>query len=349
MKTQLLFHGALVLVAAVVAHAAWQTRGAGPEAATTVPLAELSADAVSFVEYTGPAGVVQVTPSRGHGALQWQVSFAAAESPPTGVAVDDETAAAGDGGPAAADAPPATPPPVPLPLVAPQRFPGGRTLGRALEALAPLTARRSLGVVPPERLAALGLLEPARSLRVSSVDGRQFSFALGDATYGEQARYARLEGRDEVLLLDAAISRGLEGDAAALMETRLLVVDAAEVVSLDVVGAGKRGRFLQQERDQPKKRHFVREDAPDQRVDEAEGVLTTLRGLRSQAYVSPERVSEAQLRAEVTLELSDGETLGLKLFEGADGQEYFAQVGEWVATIGNVRGRALLDDLLAAL
>ncbi|MFZ9889708.1 MAG: hypothetical protein ACO3JL_19610, partial [Myxococcota bacterium] len=97
MKTQLVVHGALLLVGATLAHLTYE-KGEETTAPAAVTLAALSPEEVAVVEYEGPLGIVQVTPSGGQGSLRWQVKLTstppAVAGPAGDAGVDDGDGAA---------------------------------------------------------------------------------------------------------------------------------------------------------------------------------------------------------------------------------------------------------------
>jgi len=99
-------------------------------------------------------------------------------------------------------------------------FPAGFAPHRAIGKLAPLIAKRDLGVVPSKHLGAMGLENPERRLEIQSSQGL-YVIEIGEATYGAQARYVRFQKNKNTLLMEANRFRGLEGSTHKLMKTRL--------------------------------------------------------------------------------------------------------------------------------
>ncbi len=345
MRSQVIAHFALLLLGAALSYLAWNRPddGAGERG---VVLAQLEEADIEEVHLRWPEGELSVTPLRSGEETTWVASLSYDEvQKPAKEAKKDDGARAADAGPSVDEGAPAEPEKVRKSA----RFPGGRSVGRALETLAPLSARRSLGPVEPDRLEAMGLVQPERRLVVKAKGGKSWTFDVGAATYGDQARYARLSGRDDVLLLDSAAVRGLEGSPVRLMEARLVTLESEQIEGMDLRAGDRQAAFRHVDRDQPKKRHFVRADAPEQRSEEASGLLSTLRGLRVSKYVDKGALAGANARAAVTLRRIGAEPLRVTLYEVSEGSDFLVEAGPWIAEVPASRGKNLLDDIIAAL
>lgn len=348
MKTQVIAHAALLVVGALLSYLAWnREEGLGEEKA--VVLAALEKKDIEEVRYIWPEGDVVITPLGKGDDLSWVATLTyvpETKEDAKGAPKEDESEsedALNDAGPSrettADEAPKAR---------VTERFPGGRSVERAMESFAPLSARRNLGKVAPERLSAMGLESPERTLVVKA-KGKTWTFRVGDGTYGDQGRYAKLDGSDDVLLLDASAVRGLEGSPVRLMETRLVTLESEAVTAMSLTSGERKATFRHVEREQPKKRHFVHEDAPERRSEEASGLLSTVRGLRASKFVEKSALVGATPRATVTLARASGEPLVVTVYEAQDRSEHLVQAGPWLAEVPAARARNLLDDITAAL
>ena len=227
-------------------------------------------------------------------------------------------------------------------------FPAGRSVARSLERLAPFKVRRSLGVPEAERLETMGLKEPERKLTVEA-GPKRIVLEVGAETYGNQGRYARVEGQGEVYLLEPAATSGLEGTPLRLMEARLVGAELQDIVEVEVRVGERRARFVHTDRDQPKKRFFAPKGKESERSEEATGLVSTLRSLRAKSFLAEELPKDASEAAVVVLELAKKSPVEVRLYELADGSGYRAKVGRWLAEVPASRGKNVIEDILAVL
>jgi hypothetical protein len=336
----LLFHGALVIVAASLAWWAWHDDEPALKEGSGPVLADIEAKDLESVEYKWPDGDITVTPREDGEDLLWTASLVHEVTEQPEKKAGPEPAA--DAGPAADGG--AAPVPEPVKQTVTDRFPGGRMLVRSVEKLAPLKARRSLGKVEADRLPKMGLDAPERKLVVRA-RGKTYTFDVGDATYGNQARYVRLEGKDEVLLLEAAAVRGFEGKVSRLMEPRLAPFSIDDVTGFAVKVGEREAAFDHKDRDQPKLRHFVVRGSEDERSEEAQGLMATLRGLRAREYVEPAKVEGLVRVGSLAIARDKAPAIEVVVYEADDG--YFVQVGPWVGLVPPSRGKNLVEDMTA--
>lgn len=228
------------------------------------------------------------------------------------------------------------------------RFPAGSVVSRSVDKLAPLRARRSLGVPDTERLEAMGLASPERRLVVEA-GGEKVVLDVGVETYGNQGRYARLGGQSEVFLLDSGATSGLEGSEVRLMEARLVVMNVGDIVSMNAASDGRSARFVHVERAQPTKRYFAPEGREDDKSEEASGLVTTLRSLRAKRYLDESTSAGARELAEVTFELDKSPPFVLSIFELPNQGGYRARAGGFVGELTEARGKKAIEDILAVL
>lgn len=346
MRTQVIAHAALLVVGATLAYLAWNKADpSGKDEA--VVLAALDPKDLERVQLVWPEGEMTVTPVRDGDETTFASTLSYDEEQKVEKPKDDDKEP--KEAPVDADAGPAEAEPAPKKVRVTSSFPGGRSVSRALETLAPLTARRNLGPVPADRLEAMGLATPERKLVVTAKGGKTWTFDVGASTYGDQGRYAKLQGSDDVLLLDSAAVRGLEGTPVRLMEARLVTVESEHVTAMKLTSERRQATFTHADRDQPKKRHFTLKDAPEQRSEEADGLFSTLRGLRSAKYVDKSALLGASVKASVTLERAQGKPLVVTLYEVEGGSDFLVQAGPWIGEVAAARGKNLLDDITAAL
>jgi hypothetical protein len=357
MTRGLIAQAGLLIVGAALAWWAWSF-DEDSSSKQGVVLAQLEPADVEEISLTAPKTALTVTPLKEGDDVSWKASLehepkpdkkAAKTKSPHGPSQDagpppKDAGPRGDGGPTS-DAGAA-----PVELAAKRitsRFPGGRQLVRSLDKLTPLVARRSLGVVPADQLTRMGLDAPERTLVVKA-KGKTWTFDIGEGTYGDQARYAKLRGSDEVVLLESAAVRGLEGSVQRLMEARVVSVGLDEMTGLNVESEGRTAVFDHMEREQPKKRRFVVKGQADEKSDEAQGLVATLRGLRAREYVTDEAVAGAKRVARFKIDRHEKPALTVELYEAPD-DSYLLRAGPWVGVVPASRGKNLVDDVSAAL
>ncbi|OGQ90232.1 MAG: hypothetical protein A2289_20020 [Deltaproteobacteria bacterium RIFOXYA12_FULL_58_15] len=154
------------------------------------------------------------------------------------------------------------------PLEAPkpaETFPTTDKMADILAKVAPLEAARSLGKVATEKLAAMGLDEPASRLILVFGD-KEHVVQIGDATFGGGDIYA-LRADGEVFLLPAATLANMRHGATALQDKNVIGTKQDEVVRLNVT-AGVETRELSQRHQKDEKTRFFSDPAePDEKLE----------------------------------------------------------------------------------
>lgn len=344
MSRAMIVHALLLVGALALAFVVWT--GDAPDAGDEAPvLLALDPSQIQSLQYTWPEGETRVSSSGTGEARSFTVALtrqivtkkpAAASRPASSDGGLAEDAAA------AADV-------VDEVRTESSTFPAGSAVTQALDKLAPLTALRSLGQVDASQLARMGLVTPTRMLQMNA-GARSFTLEIGDKTYGAQGHYARLKGRDEVVLIASTVVNGLEGSESRLMEWRVLPVEIEQITGVDLRTGTRSGRLLHVDREQPQKRHFALASTPDQKSDEAGSLVNRLRGLRASRYRAepplPGTFTEA---AALTVQRADGAPLNLSVLESTDGSGYVVRTGAWIAEVNTAQARGVLDDLAAVL
>jgi hypothetical protein len=334
----LVFHAVLLVVCAGAAWWAWHDDEPALKEGSGPVLADIEASDIEEIEYRWPDGELVITPARDGEDLRWVASLLheKKQKPAPQPVTDGDAGPEADGG--------AEPAPEPAAKMVTSRFPGGRQLVRSVEKLAPLKARRTLGVVAADRLPKMGLDAPERKLIVRA-RGKAYTFDVGDGTYGDQSRYVRLTGRDDVLLIENAAVRGFEGKVSRLMEARVLPIPLDSVTGFTVQVGDRQAAFDHKERDQPKLRHFVVRGTKEERSEEAQGLLATLRGLRAREYVDEQALAGLARVGKMRIERDKADPVDVGVFEAPDG--YFVQAGPWIGAVPSSRGKNLVDDMTA--
>jgi hypothetical protein len=223
-------------------------------------------------------------------------------------------------------------------------IPAGKVVVGAIDAVAPLKTKRTLGVIAADRLGSMGLAEPQRSLTITTARGRTLTLDIGDASYGAQGRYARVRGDDVVHLLEPAIVSGVEGSVDALLEKRPLPAEIDAVRALAVRAGDRAGEWVHVDRDQPAKRRLARRDEPNGKDDAATKLLGTLRGLRGTKLVD-DAAKAGDAVATFVVDLGDEGPLTLELVQRGDGSGHVVRAGPWAWELAATPVKELLDDV----
>ncbi len=338
MNRSLIVNAVFMLVALGIAYGVW-TAGK-PSKVDKPTLVELDADAITGITYTWPEGRTELTPEGEGEARSYLVQLEREDRSAKKTAAKPSPSEDGgvveDGGAAV---------PEPKPARVRSRFPAGASVQQAVAKLAPLQALRSLGTWETERLEKMGLTAPERILEVQA-GARSFVLELGAKTYGAQGHYAQLRGKPEVYLVPTALVNGFEGSQSRLMEWRLMPARPEEIVEVGLRQGTRLQRLLHIDREQPAKRHYALASAPEQKSEEAAGLVNRLRGLRASKYRSeepaPDSISEV---AGFTVQRADSPPVELTLYELADGSGYLVRSGRWLAEVNAAQASGLVEDL----
>ena len=153
--------------------------------------------------------------------------------------------------------------------------------GTLVGSLAPLRAKRALGEVGPDRLAAFGLDKPQGTLRVT-LGGKTRDLVFGAATPGDTDRYVRDGSSGLIYVLDNAFVRDLQSADTRLPERKLHSWTAGEVEEASVKAGGKERRLV---RGGTEGRRFWADAAtPDQNDETANNWLQKVDRLRPMTY-----------------------------------------------------------------
>lgn len=354
MSARTLFaHAAFALAALVtawlLAHRVDEKKG-GP---TSVTLLDAKKGEVRALEYTWPKGRSSISTGEGGKTRTATVEVDRTVEPKKDPKKDpkkkdDKNAdkQGADAGPESADAGVAEPEPTPTREQA--RFPGGKTVITAIEALEPLRTRRTLGDVDAARLKEMGLEHPERTLVVTTAGGAKITLELGESSYGGQGRYARKQGDATVHLVDAALVTGLEGGPETLMEKRLLVAEPEQVLGFSARHGDKGGAFVQVDRGQSATRHFAPKDDPSAKSEPADAVMKTLRDLRATKLAAGPQAAGSVV-ASIAVELEGGARTTVELVERIDAAGHLVKLDAWLFEVSETQGKELLEDLDALL
>jgi len=337
--------GHIGLCVAALAFAWWsahrvQEKQGGP---SSVMLLDAASGAVTSLAYRWDKGTTTTTLS-GAGALRAAI-----------VDVDRELSSKKDAkkddkrDPHSPDEPKDTPPEV---LTEPPereqaKVPGAKAVLTAVAALEPLKTKRTLGPVDAERLKAMGLEAPVRSLSITTKTG-VLELEIGEASYGAQGRYARVKGKPDVHLIDGAIVSGLEGGIDALLEKRAVTLELDAITGFSVEGAGKAAAFVHVDKDQPSTRYFATKDDLKKKHEAAAKVMTTLRNLRGTKLAPKELAEKAGAVALKFMVTADGGAETVELLERGEGEGYLLRAHGVVMEVTTTIGRELQDDVDAA-
>lgn len=193
---------ALAGVGLVAAYLTWQRPS--DVAADAVTVVDATRAAVERVRYETAEGWVEVRPDRTLEDSAWVRTSA--------VVPEESTQSAEDAG---------TPPRVDAKKATPEReLRGGEGARSLLNRFAPMTASRSLGVLPEDKLEELGLAQSAKRLSVETAGGQR-SFLVSTKVLGASNPYVRDERSGEVFLLGPGIVSDFEAASTRLVDRRL--------------------------------------------------------------------------------------------------------------------------------
>jgi hypothetical protein len=235
----------------------------------------------------------------------------------------------------------------PEPLVKETKtFPPGLFSIATIQKLTPFRARRSLGDIPADELAAMGLVSPQRSLAITA-GRRELELELGNETYGGQAYYAKPPGQDEVFLVDAEIVRTFETQPRNMMDSRIVTVPLSDVVGLEIEVAGRKAEFVHRNKDQFRARFFAPRATPESKSEAVDGLMSTFVGLKASEFLEKAPEGEEQVLIRY---LRDGAPPhDVRLYKQKDQSGYTIRSGRWVADISEADGRKILEEARAAL
>jgi hypothetical protein len=305
---------------------------------SSVTLLDAKKGDVVKVVYTWPKGTSTVTSKGKEAARAVVVDVARDVDPPKKPEPKkDPKKDAPDAGPAE-EAPP--------PVKETAKFPGGKTVASSLEAFEPLKSRRTLGEVDADRLKAMGLEKPERSLTVTTANGKTLTLEIGESSYGGQGRYARVKGEKVVHLLDPAVTSGFEGGADTLMEKRVVTANIEEIAGYTARFGDKDASFTQLDREQSAKRKWVAAGDKAQEANEAAGkLMSTLRNVRATKLADAKSAGSAV--ATFVIDVAGRDKQKIEILERTDGEGHLASVDGWLFEISDTQGKELLDDLAA--
>jgi len=281
-------HGVLAVVGLGLAWMVWSGGEAEVRAVGEVPIVHCPTARLASVELVNSDKLVQLEVARGDGPKAWFTHTTPAPGPTDKKAADkkpaDKNAAdKKDKSKKSADKKSADKTPEP-PKV--QRFAAGKKVDRLLGNLAPLMAVRALGDVPADRLEALELDEPKRTLTISC-GGKTHKLAVGATTYGASTRYVRDESGGPIYLVKASLFSDLEMSRARFMQRDLHDFKLPEVETAKVAGRGAERTLLHRDRRNPKGANWVDAAEPDRRNELYGNWLTRVVRLRALEYLAP--------------------------------------------------------------
>lgn len=225
-------------------------------------------------------------------------------------------------------------------------YPGSDRAKELFEAMAPLIASRSLGNVPQEKLAGLGLAEPKLKL-VLTYNGKAHVVHLGSATYGSGDRYAR-RASDEVYLLAARKISGLRNGAPSMLERRAIAVDAEAIRRVTITAGARNRKLIQRYGEDRKKAFFADPKVPDEKLEQTSNWIDRVLKLRI-ADVGADRPSGP---ASVEIELFNGKGSLGKITLWQPGDKFASATSslfDTPITISKANAEAILRDLDAVL
>ncbi len=185
-------------------------------------------------------------------------------------------------------------------------YPGTEEAKALFGKLMPLKAGRSLGVLPADKLAGLGLTEPKLTLTLQLGDTAQV-IKLGETVFGTGDFYVQ-SGDGEVFLLPADRVAALRHGGGTLVDRNLTGVAEAKLRSFRVQGAFGTRSVQQQPAPGGGMATYVDAEAPDIKLETTREFLARLLRLRVVEQVEAVAAGEPLLSLELLGE--EGGALG---------------------------------------
>ncbi len=225
-------HGTLALAGLVAAYMTWQ-RPPETAKAGTVVVAEISKQSLERIRYEDGTRFTELgRKTEGESRLLVTMGYLPGKAP-----LADAGVAAVDGGVIATSPPAALPPPT-RELFASERAEG------TYSKFTPLEATRALGVLKPEKLDELGLVDSPRRLDLK-VAGVSRTFVVGKVIAGIIGTYIQDTQSNEVFLLPGTTIGDLDPSSQALVDRRPHAFRASEFDRLKVTFENQSTEFVQ--------------------------------------------------------------------------------------------------------
>ncbi len=264
-----LIHGALLVVALLVAYVDWTRPKAANRKPTDVTVWEGQAADITAVHLESTLAKVDLTLKKDAGStkpypwfrLERTITLPAPApekkdekpAPPTNPDADHK-----EGEKKEEPAPVATPtpPPAPQTKVTVKEFLGAERTKERLDKLATLVAERDLGKPESATLEKLGLAKPRGSLVIQTAKGER-KLELGDTAVGDRLRYVRDPASGRVYAVDTNLVSDLEQADTRLLNSDLQPFNA-DSIEKAVVSVGSVTRtYAQRDRDKAGKSYWI--------------------------------------------------------------------------------------------
>lgn len=232
MKRGPVIHGALLVLALVVAYQTWtRDKSAKPSKANVVVWGGAPSEIQSITHETQSAAQTKKTVverrSDGGASYLWGRVDKTTQPPKPPKPPESPQAKAGEGQPPEALSSSVDEPP-PAPTTTTKEFPIGEEGDKLVERLAPLKALRDLGPLTEERKESYGLKEAKDKLIVRFSSGEK-QLVIGGRVYGGDDRYVLDPTTNKVYVLPADVIRPLDGAEATLRERKINAFDPEDV------------------------------------------------------------------------------------------------------------------------
>mgnify|MGYP000368557258 CR=1 FL=1 len=191
------------------------------------------------------------------------------------------------------------------------RYRAGEEFDRALDRLLPLRAERDLGAVDADKIAAFGLQQPQRKIRLTTSRGN-FTLELGNDSFGGASTYVRLSPGDRVILVSSANLRALDVQGTRYLERRLTSLKEKDVDRLVVTRGNLSRELVHQDKGKADAEAWVPNDRPDLREERFRVWVGKVFRLSALEYLAEKDLPPAQSVLRVLLQAGPG---------GRDGQE----------------------------
>jgi hypothetical protein len=167
----------------------------------------------------------------------------------------------------------------------PRRFRSNAAFAEYTKRLAPLTAARSLGVLPKDKLAGFGFATVGTWLTIDC-GGKTTRLEVGERTYGTGQRYVRDTQTKVAYLVDDGVVGDFQSAQFKFLQQNMHELALAEVEEIVVEAKGTQKKLLHRDRKLAERAVWVDASAPTQRNELYGNWLARVERLRVRDYLA---------------------------------------------------------------
>ncbi len=240
------------------------------------------------------------------------------------------------------------PPPEPTYDESRREFKAADKAEEVFQSFAPLLALRKLDDLTSEKLDATELDASTESV-VLVKGGKTITIKFGGEVYGTKDRYARIEGSEDVYLIDDELLRPLKYARTRLPDRSLWPFEPKDLVTVTVSHGTGSVELSQKNAADPSKATWVRTSAPEGDEPQLQTWMDKALKLKSVAYADEEDDTEGiELLFSMTLEGAKGPPQTVEVLQKPDGQgDFFARSAHTRGLVKLLKGPTsqLVDDV----